>query len=110
MWEGDHESDDSARIREVEGVGAVELVRVGRLLRMDSDFFLMPLCGSVGGGEFLKEQNGLPWEHSVENQWGREDRDRKPNSVEGRGESEEAETESLILWLVVLELLAGGWW
>ena len=22
----------------------------------------------------------------------------------------EAETESLILWLVVLELLAGGWW
>ena len=41
---------------------------------------------------------------------GREDRDRKPNSVEGRGESEEAETESLILWLVVLELLAGGWW
>ena len=110
MWEGDHESADSTRIREVEGVGAVELVRVGRLLRMDSDFFLMLLCGSVGGGEFLKEQNGLPWEHSVENQWGREDRDRKPNSVGGRGESEEAETESLILWLVVLELLAGGWW
>ena len=25
----------------------------------------------------------------------------------GRGE---AETESLILWLVVLELFAGGWW
>ena len=25
-------------------------------------------------------------------------------------EGEEAETESLILWLVVLELLVGGWW
>ena len=38
---------------------------------------------------------------------GRRGRDRKPNSVGGRGE---ADTESLILWLSVLELLAGGWW
>ena len=53
----------------------------------------------------LDEQNGLPWEHSFENQWGRRGRDRKPNSVGGRGE---AETESLILWLVVLEFLVGG--
>ena len=38
---------------------------------------------------------------------GRRDRDRKPNSVEGlRGE---AETESQILGLIVLELLADGW-
>ena len=37
---------------------------------------------------------------------GRRGRDWKPNSVGGRGE---AETESLILWLVVLELLVGGW-
>ena len=37
---------------------------------------------------------------------GRRGRDWKPNSVGGRGE---AETESLILWLVVLELLMGGW-
>ena len=57
---------------------------------------------------FLDEQNGLPWEHSLENQWGRRGRDRKPNSVGGRGE---AETESLILWLLVLKFLAGGsWW
>ena len=38
---------------------------------------------------------------------GRRGRDRKPNSVGGRGE---AETESLMLGLVVLELLARGWW
>ena len=38
----------------------------------------------------------------------RRGRDKKPNSVgEGRGD---AETESLILWLVVLKLLAGMWW
>ena len=36
---------------------------------------------------------------------GRRGRDRKPNSVGGRGE---AETESLMLGLVVLELLGGG--
>ena len=35
------------------------------------------------------------------------DRDRKPNLVGGGGQ--EAETERLILWLVVLELLAGVW-
>ena len=35
-------------------------------------------------------------------------RGRNPYSV-GVGKGE-AETESLILWLVVLELLAGGWW
>ena len=34
-------------------------------------------------------------------------RDRKPNSVGGEGERQ---TESLILWLVVLKFLAGGWW
>ena len=53
------------------------------------------------------EQNRLPWEHSIEKQWGRRGRDKKPNSVGGRGE---AEAEGLILWLVVLEMLAGGWW
>ena len=38
----------------------------------------------------------------------RRGRDKKPNSVgEGTGD---AETESLILWLVVLKLLAGRWW
>ena len=92
---------------EVESVGTVELVCVGRLLRMGCDSFLIPVCGSVGGGEPLWEQSGLPWEHSVENQWRGGGRGRKPYSVGvGRGE---AETESLILWLVVLDLLAGGW-
>ena len=41
----------------------------------------MSVCGSVGGGETLWEQNGLPWEHSAESQW----------------EREEAETENPIL-------------
>ena len=66
---------------EVENVGTVELVCVGRLLRMDCDLFLMSVCGFVGGGETLWEHNGLPWEHSAENQW------------EGR----QAETKSLIM-------------
>ena len=38
---------------------------------------------------------------------GRRDRDRNPNDVGGRGE---AKIKSLILWLIVLELLAVGWW
>ena len=72
MGEGYHKSADSCRMGEVEGVGKVELVGVGGLFRISCDFFLMPVCGSVGGGEPLWEQNGLPWEHSVENQWGEE--------------------------------------
>ena len=52
---------------EVESVGTVELVCVGKLLRMGCDPFLMSVCGSVGGGETLWEQNWLPWEHSAEN-------------------------------------------
>ena len=38
---------------------------------------------------------------------GKGGRDRKPNSVGGRGE---AEVENLILWLVVLEFLVDGLW
>ena len=37
----------------------------------------------------------------------RRGRNRRPNLVEGGGG--EAETERLILWLVVVELLVGGW-
>ena len=81
MGDGGHESADSCRMGEVESVGMVELVCVGRLLRMGCDPFLMSACGSAGGGETLWEQNGLPWEHSAENQW----------------EGGEAETESPIL-------------
>ena len=58
---------------------------VGTLLRMGCDSFLMPVRGSVGGGEPLWEQNGLPWEHSSENQWG--ETDRKTNSVGGKERS-----------------------
>ena len=65
----------------VESMRTEGLVCVGRLLRMGCDPFLMSVCGSVGVGETLWELNGLPWEHSAENQW----------------EGGEAETESLIL-------------
>ena len=67
MREGNRESADSCRMGEVEGVGTVELVCVGRLLGMGGDSLLMPVCRSVGGGKPLWEQNGLLWEHSVEN-------------------------------------------
>ena len=91
-------------------MGTLELVCVGRLLRTGCDSFLMPACLSVGGGEPLWEQNGLLWEHSGENQWG-EERQRQKAYL-GRGDGGgggEEETESLILWLAVLELLAVGW-
>ena len=51
MGEGDHNSAHSCRMGEVEGVGTVELVCVGILLRMSCDSFIMPMCGSVGSGE-----------------------------------------------------------
>ena len=76
-----HKSADSCRMGEVESVGTVELVCVGRLLRMGCDPFLMSVCESVRGEETLWKQNGLPWEHSAENEW----------------EGGEAETESPIL-------------
>ena len=57
LGEGGHESADSCRMGEVESVGTVELVCVGKLLRMGCDPFLMSVCGSVGGGETLWEQN-----------------------------------------------------
>ena len=47
MGEGDHVSAYSCRMAEVEIVGTVELVCVGRLLRMDCDSFL--ILNSVGG-------------------------------------------------------------
>ena len=81
MGDRGHESADSCRMGEVESVGTVELVCVGRLLRTGCDPFLKSVCGSVGGGETLWEKNGVPWEHSAENQW----------------KGGEAETESPIL-------------
>ena len=106
MGEGDHESADYCRMEEVEGVGTVELVCVGRLLRMGCDSFAMPLCGSVGSGE-PGSRMGYHGNILLRTSGGRRGRNRKPNSVGGKGE---AETESLILWLSVLRLLAGGWW
>ena len=52
-------------MREIEGVGTVELVYVGRLLRMGYDSLLMPVCGSERWGTII--QNELSWEHFVEN-------------------------------------------
>ena len=69
MGKGGHESAGSCKMVEFESLVTVELVRLGRLLRMGCDPFLMSVCGFVGGGETLWEQNGLPWEHSTENQW-----------------------------------------
>ena len=49
---GDH---DSCRMREIEVVGTVELVCVGRLLRMGGEYFLLPVwCGD------LLEMGSLP--------------------------------------------------
>ena len=69
MGDGGHESVDPYKMGEVKSVETVELVCVGRLLRMGYDPFLMSVCGSVGSEETLWEQNGLPWEHSAKNQW-----------------------------------------
>ena len=46
---GGHESVDSCRMRESESVGTVELVCIGRLLRMGCVPILMPVCGFVRG-------------------------------------------------------------
>ena len=105
MEEGDHESADSCRIGEVESVGTVELVCVGRLLKMGCDSFVMLVFRSVGSGE-PGSRMGYHGNILLRTNGGRRGRDWKPNSVEGRGE---AETESLILWLAVLKLLVGGW-
>ena len=51
MGEGDHKSANSCKMVQVEGVGTVELVCVGRLLRMGYDSFIMSMCGFVGSGE-----------------------------------------------------------
>ena len=41
----------SCRMREIEGVGTVKLVCIGRLLRMSGKFLLLPVWRSVGKGE-----------------------------------------------------------
>ena len=63
-----HKSANSCRMGQAQSVIIVVLVCVGRLLMMGCDPFLMSVCRSVGGGETLWEQNGLPWGHSAGNQ------------------------------------------
>ena len=43
-------SAGSSRTAKIEGVGAVELVCVRRLLRMGGESLLLPVWRSVGGG------------------------------------------------------------
>ena len=50
---GGHKSVDSCRMGEVESVGMVELVCVGRLLSMGCGPFLMPVYGLLGDGETM---------------------------------------------------------
>ena len=68
---------------EIESVGMVELASVGRLLRMGCDPFLMSMCGFVGEGETLWEQNGYHRNILL--------------SAENQSEGGEAETKSLIM-------------
>ena len=83
MGEEDHKSADSCRMGEVEGVGTVGLVCVGRLLRMGCDSFVMPLCGSVGSGE-PGSRMGYHGNILLRTNGGRRGRDRKPNFAGGR--------------------------
>ena len=80
VGEGYHESADSCRMGEVEGVGTVELVCVGRLLRMGCDSFVMPLCGSVGSGE-PGSRMGYHGNILLRTNGGRRGRNRKPDFV-----------------------------
>ena len=58
MGETVNESADSCRMGEVESVGTVELVCVGRLLRMGFDPFLMSVRGFVGDRELYESKMG----------------------------------------------------
>ena len=80
MGEGDHESADSCKIVEVEGVGTVELVFVGRLLRVGCDSFVMLLCKSVRSGE-PGSRMGYHRNILLRTNGGRRGRDRKPDFV-----------------------------
>ena len=84
MGEGDHELADSCRMGKFEGVGTVELVCVGRLLRMCCDSFIMPMCGTVGSGE-PGSRMGYHRNILLRTNGSRRGRDRKPNSVGGEG-------------------------
>ena len=100
-------SPDSCRMGGIEGVGMVGLEYVGRMLRrMGCDCYC--LCGDLLEVENLYgSRMGYHGNILLKTYGSKRGRDRKPNLVGGGGQ--EAETERLILWLVVLELLAGVW-
>ena len=50
---GGRESVDSCTMGEVESLGMVELVCVGRLLKMGCGPFPIPVCEFLGGGETM---------------------------------------------------------
>ena len=52
-------SADSCIMREIAGVGTVELVYLGRLLKMGGDSLLLPVWRSVGGGFSGKRESGV---------------------------------------------------
>ena len=68
-----HESANSSRMGEVEIVGTVELFCVGRLLRIGCDSFLIPVCGSAGGGNLSASRMGYHGNILLRTNWGRGD-------------------------------------
>ena len=61
-------------------MGTVELVCVGRLLRMGCDSFVMPVCGSVESGE---PRSRMSYHENIllRTNEGMRGRDRKPDIV-----------------------------
>ena len=80
MEKEDHDSADSSRMGEVEGVGTVELVCVGRLLRIGCVSFVIPACGFFGSGE-PGSRIGYHRNILLRTNGGRRGRDRKPDFV-----------------------------
>ena len=72
-------------MNQVVGMGTVELVCIGRLLRMACDSFIMPMCGSVRSGE-PGSRMSYHGNTLLRNNGGRRGGHRKPNSVGGEEE------------------------
>ena len=109
MGEGDYELADSCRMGKVEGVGTVELVCVGRLLRTSCDSFIMPVCGAVGSGE-PGSRMGYHGNILLRTNGSRRGRDRKPNSVVGEGRDRDRKLDFVVCsawtvsgWVVVTQ-------
>ena len=88
-------------------MGLVELVCVGRLLRMGCDSFVMPVCRSVGSGE-SGSRMGYQENILLRTNGGRRGRDWKPNSVGEKGRGRDRKPDSVVCsarivsgWVVV---------